>query len=82
MMEGKDIKPHSFKRMKGSDVTLEWLETDPTAMTEPILIENPEGLGMKMPSEDFTVSEVAEIVGEDTPVEVIGERSFMPHNIF
>ncbi|KAK7689190.1 hypothetical protein QCA50_007881 [Cerrena zonata] len=71
MLEGKDIKPHSFKRMKGSEVTLEWLESDPTAMTEPVLIESPDGLGMKMPSEDFSVSEVAEIVGEDTPVEVI-----------
>ena len=70
-MQGKIIKPDPFKRMKGEDVTLEWLETDPTAMTEPILIEQPDGLGMKMP-EDLTVSDVAEIVGEDTPVEVIG----------
>ena len=40
-------------------------------MTEPILIEQPEGLGMKMPH-DLTVADVGELVGLDTPVEVIG----------
>ena len=71
MMQGKSIKPDPFKRMEGSDVSLEWLETDPTALTEPIVVEKPDGLGMKMP-EELTVSDVAEIVGENTPVEVIG----------
>ena len=71
MMQGKTIKPDPFKRMKGADVTLEWLENDESAMKEPVVIEKPDGLGMKMP-EDITVSDVAEIVGEDTPVEVIG----------
>lgn len=72
MMQGKPIKPDPFKRMSGSDVTVEWLESDPEALTEPIVIENPEGLGMKMP-EGFTVDDVAQSIGEDTPVEVIGE---------
>ncbi len=71
MMQGKDIKSDPFKRMQGSDVTLEWLETDETALREPIVIVEPDGLGMKMP-ENLTVNDVAEIVGEDTPVEVIG----------
>ena len=74
MMHGKTIKPDPFKRMQGADVTAEWLETDPTAMTEPIVIEKPDGLGMEMP-EDLTVADVAEIVGADTPVEVIGTSS-------
>ena len=73
-MHGKTIKPDPFKRMQGADVTAEWLETDPTAMTEPIVIEKPDGLGMEMP-EDLTVADVAEIVGADTPVEVIGTSS-------
>ena len=73
MMEGKDIKPHTFKRMKGEDLTVHWLENNPSAMTEPILIVEPDGLGMKMPLEDFGVADVAEIVGEDVPVEVIGK---------
>ena len=58
--------------MKGSDVGLEWLESDENAMKEPIVIENPEGLGMKMPDANFTVSDVADTVGHETPVEVIG----------
>lgn len=58
--------------MNGSDVGLEWLENDEDAMKEPVVIEDPEGLGMKMPDADFTVSDVADIVGHETPVEVIG----------
>ncbi|KAI0693879.1 Clavaminate synthase-like protein [Cytidiella melzeri] len=64
------IKPDPFKRMAGSDVTMEWLETDSSALTEPIVIETPDGLGMKMP-EGFTVDDVAESLGADMPVEVI-----------
>lgn len=72
ILEGKTIKDDPFQRPKGSAVGLEWLEEDERAMTEPIIIDSPEGLGMKMPPPDFTVDDVAEIVGEDTPVEVIG----------
>ena len=71
MLRGKEIKPDPFKRMQGSEVTVEWLETDPTAMTEPVVIEKPEGLGMEMP-EGLTIRQIAETVGEHTPVEVIG----------
>lgn len=71
MMQGKTIKADPFKRMDGSEVTVEWLETDPTAMREPIVIEKPDGLGLKMP-EDITVADIAETLGEDMPVEVIG----------
>ena len=39
-----NITPENFKRIKGSELTLEWLENNPDSMTEPILIENPEGL--------------------------------------
>lgn len=72
MMQGKTIKADPFKRMNGGEVTVEWLETDPTAMREPIVIENPDGLGLKMP-EDITVADIAEALGDSTPVEVIGE---------
>lgn len=75
-MEGKAIKNARFKHMHGSGVGAEWLEEDEQAMTEPIIIDNPEGLGMQMPASDFTVSDVADIVGEDHPVEVIGAASF------
>lgn len=72
MLQGKSIKPDPFKRMAGSNVTVEWLESDPAALTEPIVIESPDGLGMKMP-EGLSVDGVAEILGESTPVEVIGK---------
>lgn len=72
MIETKDIKPDVFRRLKGSEVNSGWLEQDPEAFREPIVIESPEGLGMRMPNKDFTVADVAEIVGPQTPVEVIG----------
>ncbi|KAF9239635.1 Clavaminate synthase-like protein [Melanogaster broomeanus] len=75
VIQSKPIKDDEFKRMKGSDVGIEWLENDEDAMREPIVIENPEGLGMKMPHENFTVSDVADIVGLETPVEVIDVAS-------
>lgn len=77
MMEGKVIKQDPFKRMNGSEVGIEWLQNDEHAMKEPIVIESGEGLGMKMPPSDFTVNDVAEVLGEDTPVEVIGVCSFI-----
>lgn len=73
ILEGKEIKENTFRRMKGSEVGLEWLESDDSAMREPFIVEFPDGLGMKMPDEDFSVEDVAEVVGEETPVEVIGE---------
>jgi F-box/leucine-rich repeat protein 10/11 len=72
MLEGKKVKDNNFRRMKGSDVGLEWLESDDSAMQEPFIVESPDGLGMKMPDGDFSIEDVAEAVGEETPVEVIG----------
>lgn len=72
MLEGKVFKADTFPRMKGSDITVEWLEEDENALMEPIVIEKAEGLGMKMPASDFTVDDVAELIGENTPLEVIG----------
>ncbi|KAF5358557.1 hypothetical protein D9756_001773 [Leucocoprinus leucothites] len=71
MLQDKPTKGDPFKRMQGSDVKLSWVEEDETAMREPIVIEEPDGLGMKMPQSDLSVDDVAELVGEDTPVEVI-----------
>jgi hypothetical protein len=75
VIRDKTIHPDTFRRVKGEDLSREWLEQDPLAMTEPIVIENAEGLGMRMPGKEFTVSNVAELVGPDTPVEVMGEYS-------
>jgi F-box/leucine-rich repeat protein 10/11 len=58
--------------MRGSDLNEEWLEDDSTAMTEPVIIEEPDGLGMMMPPSTLTVPEIANILGHNTPLEVIG----------
>lgn len=61
-----------FKRMEGAEVCLDWLNNDETAMREPIVVDTSDGLGMKMPPADLTVSDVAELVGPDMLVEVMG----------
>ncbi|EJU05699.1 Clavaminate synthase-like protein [Dacryopinax primogenitus] len=71
VLKVKKFAKDRFRRMKGKDVTLEWVESNDDALTEPIVILEPAGLGMKMPGEDFTVDDVAELVGPDAPVEVI-----------
>ena len=73
IIETKDIQPDTFKRFHGSEVNCEWLEQDPNAFREPIVIEKPDGLGMRMPDKTFTVADVTEIMGPLTPVEVIGQ---------
>lgn len=73
VIRDKAIHPDTFRRMKGAELTREWLDQDPLAMTEPVVIESAEGLGMRMPDKEFTVDKVAELVGPDTPLEVMGE---------
>lgn len=63
--------PNPFPKMAGSELTLEWADSNPEALLEPILIESPEGLGMTMPSPDITVREIARTIGEEKPVEVM-----------
>lgn len=82
MLEGKPILKDSFKRMKGEDVCLAWLEQDPHAMEEPIVIETPEGLGMKMPPEELSVADISETLGEATQIEVIGPILASYHTVF
>ncbi|KAG0150423.1 hypothetical protein CROQUDRAFT_196962 [Cronartium quercuum f. sp. fusiforme G11] len=57
---------------------MSWLMDDESAMTEPILIEDDDALralGMKMPSSTITIRQISDIVGPDTPVEVIDVAS-------
>jgi hypothetical protein len=82
LLDGKGVAEANFKRMLGSEVGLEWLNNDDNAMREPIIIESAEGLGMKMPQPEFTVQDVAESVGEDTPIEVIGRTPAFVTNKF
>ena len=83
--QSKPYKPDTFRRMKGYEVGQEWIYADPKAMTEPVIIEVPEGLGMKMPPKEYTIRDVAADVGPDTPLEVIGEPPeycFVGQNLF
>ena len=70
--EGKTYSPDNFRRMNGSDLGLEWTLRDENAMKEPIVIQTPDGLGMKMPPKETTVRDIANEVGPDVPLEVIG----------
>jgi hypothetical protein len=72
VLESKGVPEADFKRMRGSQVGLEWLNSDDNALREPIVIESAEGLGMKMPKSNITIRNIAESIGEDIPVEVIG----------
>jgi F-box/leucine-rich repeat protein 10/11 len=74
-LESKTFTVDEFRRMTGSDLTEEWLENDSTAMTEPVIVEQADSLGMMMPSTTLTVPEIANILGHETPVEVIGMLS-------
>ncbi|TIB70634.1 hypothetical protein E3Q24_02798 [Wallemia mellicola] len=62
---------YEFKRMKGEDLTIDWLETDPNSLSEPIVVPDPAGLDMKMPASNTSIDHIAKAVGIDKPVEVI-----------
>ncbi|GAA5935515.1 [Histone H3]-lysine-36 demethylase [Sporobolomyces koalae] len=64
------IKPDRFERKLAQDLTLEWVYGR-EGMTEPFVVERPEGLGMSMPRRDITVGEIAELIGPQTSLEVI-----------
>ncbi|GAA5871428.1 hypothetical protein JCM16303_000751 [Sporobolomyces ruberrimus] len=64
------IKPDKFKRKKAEELTMEWIYGE-EGMLEPFVVETPEGLGMSMPKRDISVGEIAELIGTQTPLEVI-----------
>lgn len=63
--------------MNGAELTRAWAEE--TGCQEPVVIpgDKREGLNMIMP-EGLTVRKVAELVGHDAKVEVIGMKSHLP----
>ncbi|KAF8758455.1 hypothetical protein RHS01_03026 [Rhizoctonia solani] len=48
IIQDKPIHPDSFKRVRG-ELSKEWVERNEWAMTEPVVIDSPDGLGMMMP---------------------------------
>ncbi|KAI8100122.1 uncharacterized protein BX664DRAFT_290676 [Halteromyces radiatus] len=69
MLNTKTFDMDRFKRYKGDQVTLERFRKH--GLKEPFVIECDQDLGMKMPSNETTVQDIAKAVGEDRPVEVI-----------
>lgn len=49
-------------RPKGSDLTIEWFNTH--GFNKPMIVEEPTGLGIKVPPSDFTIPDVEKYVGE------------------
>ena len=74
-MDAKPVVPDTFPRMSGAEVSLDWILRDETALSEPVVIEQPDGLGMQMPAGEFTVDSVVAALGGETPVAVIGARA-------
>lgn len=77
MAESRPLTKTHFRKVKAEQLTLHWLETDPRAFMEPIFIDHPEGLDMKVLPADIKISEIADLVGRDKPIDVIGE-SYSP----
>ncbi|XP_031560229.1 lysine-specific demethylase 2B-like [Actinia tenebrosa] len=63
--EGSDF----VQLMNGSDFTLKYIQEN--GFKTPLHIKNPEGLGMRMPSDAFTVTDVKNYVGARRMVDVI-----------
>ncbi|CAG8675077.1 5534_t:CDS:2 [Funneliformis mosseae] len=69
VLDSKLFQKHKFRKVRGEQLTIDWIRW--FGLEEPIIIESSDGLDMKMPHKDITVSEIAEAVGYDTPVDVI-----------
>lgn len=74
MAESRPLVKDAFPPVTAKDLTLRWLEKDPKAFMEPILIPNPDGLGMKVLPKDIKISEIAKKVGSNKPIDVIGKN--------
>ncbi|XP_051983252.1 lysine-specific demethylase 2A-like isoform X1 [Xyrauchen texanus] len=57
------------KRMEGKDFTFEYIQRG--GLRDPIIFERPDGLGMKMPDQDFSVNDVKSLVGSRRMIDVM-----------
>ncbi|KAF9969433.1 JmjC domain-containing histone demethylation protein 1 [Actinomortierella ambigua] len=78
ILDSQRYLPDKFERIQGNQVTLERLRA--TGFTSPLIIKKGDqdyssvdrnGLEMQMPPSTYTVADVRDAVGKDTPVEVI-----------
>ncbi|KAJ1972581.1 JmjC domain-containing histone demethylation protein 1 [Dimargaris verticillata] len=70
LLQARTFAPSPFPVFEtGQFLTATWLETH--GLDEPILVRKPQGLGLVMPSPDLSVDEIAQLIGPETPVDVI-----------
>ncbi|KAG0268276.1 JmjC domain-containing histone demethylation protein 1 [Actinomortierella ambigua] len=78
ILDSQRYLPDTFERVRGSDITLQRLRT--SGFTAPLIIKKGDqdystvdgnGLEMAMPPSSFTVRDVRDAVGKETPVEVV-----------
>ena len=48
--------------MKGSEITLDYFEKN--GFNNPLIVDKKDGLGLKVPSRDFSIADVERCVGE------------------
>ncbi|KAH7942066.1 hypothetical protein HPB49_020118 [Dermacentor silvarum] len=74
----KELKSHSesaesiLTRLNGDQFNLQYLLH--SGFTNPVLVSKKDGLGLVMPPEDLTVSDVMDFIGPDFMLDVIGVR--------
>ena len=57
MLQTKNIPVGNFKRLKGEELNLEYVKQ--TGLRYPVIVEDPDGLGMKMPPSTLTVLSIS-----------------------
>ncbi|KAI8612775.1 hypothetical protein BC830DRAFT_1244445, partial [Chytriomyces sp. MP71] len=69
LLRAKRFAPNKFAYVDGDMVTMDWVRR--TGLREPFLVQNPDGLDMKMPPSSLTVDQVADACGRDKIVEAM-----------
>lgn len=69
LLETKRFTEDTFERVLGSEVTAEWASN--RNFLSPVVVQEPKGLGMKMPPSNLSVNDVANLCGPDRIIDVI-----------
>ncbi|KAJ1553636.1 JmjC domain-containing histone demethylation protein 1, partial [Cladochytrium tenue] len=69
LVAAKRFAPNKFPYVNGEDVTLDWVRR--TGLREPFIVEDPDGLDMRMPDPSITVSDIADACGRDRVIEAM-----------
>ncbi|KAJ3172626.1 JmjC domain-containing histone demethylation protein 1 [Geranomyces variabilis] len=69
ILQARTFAQESFTRLKGHELTLKWARKD--GLREPVIVESPEGLDIKMPDKDLIVDQVADLCGRQRQVDAI-----------